>query len=53
MLKKKVSVVICSPARAQVLAVGYYLVFFQMALDINPLPNMYKNLLTDKIYQAT
>lgn len=53
MLKKKVSVVICSPARAQVLAVGYYLVFFQMALDINPLPNMYKNLLTDKTYQAT
>lgn len=48
MLKKCLTVVIWSPARTQALAVGYYLVCFQMAVDISPLPNVYENLLTDK-----
>lgn len=39
---------IWSPARPSALAVGCYLGYFQMAVDINPLPNTYKNLLTDK-----
>lgn len=48
MLKKCLTVVIWSPARTQALAVDYYLVYFQMAVDISPLPNAYKNLLRDK-----
>lgn len=39
---------IWSTARAQELAVGYYLGYFQKAIDINLLPDTYKNLLTDK-----
>jgi len=52
MLKKCLTVVIWSPARTQALAVDYYLVYFRMAVDISPLPNAYKNLLTDKKEQA-